>query len=175
MKLNIAAGQQPIPGFKGIDIAEGADIVHDLNVFPWPIKSNTVTEAVCSHYAEHIPHYRPEFNGVDGWWLFFDELSRIMKRNATATFTHPYVWNDRAFWDPTHVRFIHEMAYYYLDKQWRTSQGLDHYPVKCDFEVVTISAGLSDEMMAKNDQAQAYARMHYKNSVGDLTVIIRKR
>ena len=127
-KLDIACGQNKQAGFKGIDIRGDADIVHDLNVFPWPIKTSSVKEAFCSHYVEHIPHWRPGWER-DGWWLFFDELHRIMAKDATIQIHHPYVKNDRAFWDPTHDRYIHEVTWYYLSKQWREMQGLDHYDV----------------------------------------------
>jgi len=97
-KLDIASGQNTTPGFKGIDIAGDADIIHDLNEIPWPIKTNSVEEVVCSHYAEHIPHHRAGWER-DGWWRFFDELYRVMKKDATAQFVHPYAMSVRAFWD----------------------------------------------------------------------------
>lgn len=184
-KLNIAAGQRPMEGFKGIDIAAGADIQHDLFEFPWPIKTNSVEEVWCAHFVEHVPHWRPGWDR-DGWWLFFDELYRIMKAPvlgadeqitySTAQFIHPYVKHERAFWDPTHVRFIEWMSWYYLDAQWRVAQGLDHYPVECDFEVVTINAtGIADEYMTRNQEQQNYARNHYWNVVPDLQVILKRR
>ena len=167
-RLDIACGQNKQPGFKGIDIAGDADIVHDLNEIPWPIKANSVEEVFCSHYVEHIPHYRPGWDR-DGWWLFFDELYRVMKNGGTATFIHPYAQNSRAFWDPTHVRFIHETTWYYLHRDWRVGNGLDHYPVACNFEVVTIDAlGIADEYMARNQEQQNYARTHYWNVIPDL-------
>ena len=175
-KLDIACGQSKATGYKGIDISGDADITHDLFKFPWPIKKGSVTDIVCSHFVEHIPHYRPDWNGVDGWWMFFNELGRITKKGATLAFVHPYVRNDRAFWDPTHTRYIHEATWYYLDKQWRESQALDHYPVDVDFEVIAIELmGVSDEISSKSDQAQQYARNHYWNVGGDLRVILKKR
>lgn len=174
-KLDIACGQNKQAGYKGIDIAGDADIVHDLNETPWPIKTGCVTEAFCSHYVEHIPHYRPDWTR-DGWWMFFDELYRVMKKGGTARFIHPYVKADRAFWDPTHVRFIHETTWYYLDKEWRVAQALDHYDVSCDFEVVSIDAlGVTDEYISRNQETQMFQRNHYWNVMGDLNVLLKKR
>lgn len=174
-KLDIACGVHKQPGFKGIDIAGDADILWDLNEFPWPIKTGCVTEAFCSHYAEHIPHHRPGWTR-DGWWMFFDELQRVLKKGATARFIHPYVKSDRAFWDPTHVRFIHEQTWYYLDKEWREREGLDHYDVSCSFEVVSIDVlGVSDEYISKAQEVQNFQRAHYWNVFHDLNVLLRKR
>jgi hypothetical protein len=171
-KLDIACGLRKTKGFKGIDISGNADIVHDLNTFPWPIKTSSVQEAICSHYVEHIPHWRPGWDR-DGWWLFFDELHRIMAPDGRATILHPYVKSDRAFWDPTHVRFIHELTWYYLSAEWRQIQGLDHYDVGCDFEVVAITSDLQGDLGSKNHEHQNFARNHYWNANGDLQVILR--
>jgi hypothetical protein len=173
-RLDIACGQNKTPGFKGIDMSGDADITHDLFSYPWPIASNSVEEVVANHFVEHIPHYMPDWKGVDGWWMFFDELYRICKKGASVTLTHPFFRNDRAFWDPSHTRFISDANYWYLGKVWRETQGLDHYPVSCNFEIVTIDGGLDDEMMLRNEQAQAHARKYYWNAVGDLTVRLRK-
>ena len=130
-------------------------------------------EAFCSHYVEHIPHWRPGLE-KDGFWLFFEEVHRVLKAEATIEITHPYVKSDRAFWDPTHVRFIHEVTWYYLSQTWREMQGLDHYDTDCNFEIVTIEGtGLADELAARNHEAQAYARQHYWNTIPDLRVILK--
>jgi hypothetical protein len=173
-KLDIACGQNKQAGFKGIDIRGDADITHDLNVFPWPIKTSSVKEAFCSHYVEHIPHWMPGWER-DGWWLFFDELHRIMAKDATIQIHHPYVKNDRAFWDPTHVRYIHEVTWYYLSAEWRQMQGLDHYDVNCDFEVITINTDLQGDLGSRSQEVQGFQRNHYWNAVGDLAVLLKAK
>jgi hypothetical protein len=176
IRLDLACGQNKQEGFTGIDIAGNYDIKHDLMVTPWPIKANTIEETFCSHFVEHIPHFRPEFAGVDGWWVFFNELYRVSKPDAKHVFHHPYVKSDRAFWDPTHVRFIHEQTWYYLDRNWRESQGLDHYDAVCDFEVVVICGnGIADSIVTKHHEAQAFARNHYWNALADLQVELKAR
>lgn len=178
LKLDIACGQRKLQGFKGIDIApdSDADIVHDLMQFPWPIDTSSVKEASCSHFVEHIPHYRPEWKGVDGWWLFFDELWRVMKKGGIVNILHPYVMSGRAFWDPTHVRFIHEATWYYLDPEWRDMQKLDHYPTIANFEVLNINGnGLSDDHISRSAERQAMERNHYWNVVQDLAITLKAR
>lgn len=172
-KLDIACGKRKQPGFKGIDIAGDADIVWDLEETPWPIRTSAVREAHCAHYVEHIPHWRPGWER-DGWWRFFDELHRIMAPEGVVEIIHPYLMSPRAFWDPTHTRFIHEVTWYYLSKDWRELELLDHYPVHCNFEIVTIDAiGLDDGFMSRNMEQQAFSRTHYWNVIPDLRVLLK--
>ncbi len=175
VKLDIACGQRKAKGFKGIDLAGDADIVHDLFVFPWPIKDNSVTEVACNHFIEHVPHYRPEWP-KDGWWMFFEEIHRICKNGAPIHITHPYVKSDRAFWDPTHVRFIHDMTWQYLSKEWREAQGLDHYDTDCDFEVLpVVGTGIAQEFVGRSAETMAYNQSHLWNTVADLAVELKVR
>jgi SAM-dependent methyltransferase len=172
----LACGQNKQEGFTGIDIAGDADIFHDLLKTPWPIRKNTVDETFCSHFVEHIPHYRPEFKGVDGWWVFFNELYRVVKDGAKCVFVHPYAKHERAFWDPTHTRYLHETTWYYLDKNWREAQKLDHYHATCDFEVVLIqSNGLDADTANRSHEVQAYRRLYYWNVIPDLVVELKAR
>ena len=63
------------------------------------------------------------------------------------------------------------MTWYYLNHEWRETQGLDHYPVACDFEVVTINdrpAGTTSPPATTS--TQNFARNHYWNAVPDLGV-----
>ena len=177
IKLDIACGKRKQEGHVGIDIApdSDADIKHDLTVYPWPVEDASVKEAFCSHYVEHIPH-QVDGSSADGWWLFWDEVHRVMRKGAQIKVHHPYVRSDRAFWDPTHTRYIHEMTWYYLDANWRKEQGLDHYPSSADFEVVVINGiGVPDAVVNRSVEQQEYMRAHYWNCVPDLEVILRKR
>lgn len=172
MKLDLGAGQNPTPGFKSVDIAQGADYVVDLFEFPWPFKARSVNEITTNHLVEHIPH-RIEGHKKDGFLLFFDECYRILKRNGTIKITCPYVKNDRAFWDPTHTRYIHETNFSYLNKEWREFQQLDHYPVECNFEIVVISAAQNDSFLQRTPEAQQFANTHYWNALSDLYVELK--
>ena len=49
--LDIACGANKQPGYVGLDIQQlpGVDIVHDLNVHPWPLPDECVLRAIASH------------------------------------------------------------------------------------------------------------------------------
>jgi predicted SAM-dependent methyltransferase len=166
MLLDIACGQNKREGFVGIDIAnvEGVDIVHDLNVYPWPIEDNSVDEVWCSHYIEHVPDL----------FKFIDEIYRIMKIGAKATFISPYYSSVRAWQDPTHVRAISEWTYYYFNQQWREVNKLTHYPVKADFDIVNFGHAWNQNWVNRSQDAKAFALQHYINVVDDIWGIIQK-
>lgn len=55
MKLEIGGGACPNgDGWVNIDLADGADVHHDLNVFPWPFADDSVSAIYSSHCLEHL-------------------------------------------------------------------------------------------------------------------------
>jgi hypothetical protein len=174
-KLDIACGSRVTPGYTGIDIAADADIAWDLWQFPWPIKTGSVREVQINHWLEHIPHYRPEWGARDGWFLFWEEVHRITRKGALIHVVSPHSRNDRAFWDPTHVRFLQPVNFYYINQEWLATNLLSHYTA-CDFEVVVMSyQGEADDIASRADEAKTYAHAHYWNSLGDLVVELKRR
>lgn len=178
LRLDLGSGQNCTEGFEGVDIkpCEGVKHVTDLFSAPWPFKTNSVGETTCSHVVEHIPHYRPEYGGIDGWWVFFNELYRVCAPEAKCVFSHPFAQHERAFWDPTHTRYIPATTWYYLDKQWRESQRLDHYDAACDFEVVIIQGvGIDATVTTRSHEVQEEWRRSRWNIIPDLWVELKVR
>ena len=185
--LDVACGLNKKEGFIGIDYvkAKGVDIVHDLNKYPWPIKSNSVDQIHCSHYIEHLPHEVKGYPNKDGWFLFFDEINRILKKpefspespnvpiSGFADFFAPYYSSMRAWWDPTHRRAISEMSFQYLNKNWRDINKLDHYHVDSDFNF-SYGYSLNGSFSQKNEELRAFAVRHYNNVVDDINVRLWK-
>ena len=176
LKLDLGAGQNPTPGFESVDMNADADHQVNLFAFPWPFEDNSVREIVSNHLVEHIPHYLPEYGMRDGWDLFWAEVYRICRKNAKLTITHPYSKHDRADWDPTHTRRIHDVTWYYLDKNWREAQGLAHYFADYDFEVVLIQGtGIDQDTQLRSHEVQAERRNYYWNIIPDLVVTLKAR
>jgi len=99
------------PLWTGMDVRAlpGVDIVHDLERFPWPLPSNSVSTARMSHVLEHI---KP--------WLtiqLFDELWRVLKPEAIIHIACPYGVSSRFVQDPTHCNPVSEVTFYYFDPQ----------------------------------------------------------
>lgn len=105
MKLNLGCGSRPRQGFVNVDTykQDGVDIVHDLDVFPWPWKDNTVEFIEAFDIYEHV-RYPLEFMG---------ECWRILQVGGTL-YIHTAHWKNRSsFNDPTHRRFLTENSFDY--------------------------------------------------------------
>ncbi len=166
VKLDIACGQTRPEGWTGIDIAPGenVDIVADLEVFPWPIESESVDEARCSHFIEHTKDLLK----------FFDEVYRILKPGGKCQVIAPYYNSIRAWQDPTHTRAISEHTFLYANKKWREDNKLNHYPVSCDFDF-TFGYNIDPYWANRHEEARAFAIKHYTNVVHDIQVTLVKR
>ena len=182
-RLDIACGQQLQTGWMGLDIADGLIapdgakyIHHDVLSFPWPIENNSIYEARCSHFVEHIPHQLDGSSKTrNGLVLFMEELYRVMMPQGIVTIMAPYYSSQRAWQDPTHVRGITENTFKYFDKQWLESLGMGHYGINTDFEVLTTKMILDPEYESRNEAAKQNAIKHFINVVLDIHIVLRKR
>jgi hypothetical protein len=165
-KLDIGCGNNKHEGFTGIDLSPipGVDIVHDLDVFPWPIEDDCVEEAIAYHYVEHTKDLIK----------FMNELYRIMKTGAVATITSPYYNSVRAWQDPTHTRAISEKTFMYFNKAWRQQSNIEHYPIYCDFEP-TFEFIFFKNWIDKSPEERIFAIQHYTNVVADVKATLVKR
>lgn len=172
-KLDIACGQTKPEGWLGIDICktDQADIVHDLTVTPWPIESESIDEARCSHFFEHM-------DGPERI-RFMNELHRILKPGRGCIFITPYGY-DRQVQDPTHKwPPVVDATYLYFDQQWLKANGLSHYiemlDIRCDFQVMPLNASLAPEFQSRSDAFKIMAVKQYRNAAYDLVVQVVKR
>lgn len=176
IKLDLGCGQNPTLGFKGVDLWSGADIVHDLTVFPYPFADNSVDEIVCNHFVEHIDG--------DTFIKFMDECYRILKPSNTTIHNSPtsgimricspYYTSIRCWQDPTHKQAISEAKFLYFNKGWRDQNKLDHYPIKSDFDY-SFGFNFNPPWHTKSDEVKQFAVTHYVNVISDINVVLAKR
>ena len=166
LKLDLGCGQSKREGFVGVDRLplEGVDQVVDLDVYPWPWANDSVAELHCSHFVEHVRDLV----------AFANELGRILVSGGTALIIAPYYTSMRAWQDPTHVRAISEASFLYWNKDWRTANKLDHYPITCDFDFHYAYA-LAPELTTRSQEYRDYAIKHLWNAVQDLHVTLTRR
>lgn len=96
--LDIGCGNAKAPGALGIDSNPGtqADVVHDLNVFPWPLDSDAFDRVVCSHIVEHVADLMK----------FMEEAHRVSRAGARIEIVTPHFSSRFSYTDPTHVRHL---------------------------------------------------------------------
>lgn len=111
IRLDIGCGANKQPNFVGMDIQDlpGVDIIHDLEIYPWPIPDERVIVAVCHHVLEHI---NPHKGGVI---RFMNEVWRILKPDAKIAITMPHGASDGYLQDPTHCNAMNENSFWYFD------------------------------------------------------------
>lgn len=166
IKLDIACGQNKQKDYIGIDIVNipGVDIVHDLEMYPWPIESESCEEVKISHYIEHTKDLIK----------FMEEIYRILKPSGKCMINAPYYTSIRCWQDPTHVRAISEATFLYFNKEWRTVNKLEHYPITCDFDY-QYGYQMTQDWASRNEAARNFAIRHYWNVVQDIQISLTKK
>ncbi len=92
--LDVGCGNNKTPGAIGIDANPDtqADVIHDLNRYPYPFPASEFDLIYCRHIIEHL----------DDVVAFIEELYRIAVPNATIHIVTPHFTNRFSYTDPTH-------------------------------------------------------------------------
>jgi SAM-dependent methyltransferase len=92
--LDIGCGSAKFPGAVGLDISADtdADVVHDLDSFPYPIADGSFDQILMQDVIEHVA--QPI--------RVFEELHRIARPGARIQLRTPHFSSVLAYGDPTH-------------------------------------------------------------------------
>jgi SAM-dependent methyltransferase len=175
VKLNLGSGRRPLPGFVNIDNQPVArpDVLHDLEIFPWPFEDAEAEEVVASHVLEHIH----DMLGV------MKELYRVMAPDTLLRIYVPHHLSDGFFGDPTHVRpitlaqlelFSRRKCEEFRAKDWPNTPLAEYLGV--DFEVTDISFDLMPAWAAKglDKRTLDFAMTHYFNVINEVRFVLRR-
>lgn len=105
LMLNLGCGSMPEDGYVNVDIwpQPGVDVVHNLDVFPWPWEDGSVERIISVDVYEHVDH-PIEFMG---------ECYRILEPGGIL-YIHTAYWKARSsYTDPTHKRYLTESSFDY--------------------------------------------------------------
>ncbi|MFA5358766.1 MAG: methyltransferase domain-containing protein [Patescibacteria group bacterium] len=122
-KINFGCGHKHLSGFINVDNnpnVKEADVVHDLNIFPYPFADSSVNEVIMDHVLEHL----------DDPIRVIEELYRISADGAMLYIKTPHF---SCNWlHPGHKNGISTMLFSYF-----VHDGDDYYG-DCYFEVKKI-------------------------------------
>jgi len=105
-KLNLGSGNNYLDGFVNIDnnIHSKADVIHDLNIYPYPFRDNEFSEILASHIIEHL----------DDPLDFLQEIYRLSANGAKLIIKCPHF---SCNWlHPRHKSAISTKLFSFLDK-----------------------------------------------------------
>ena len=104
--LDLGCGNKKREGEIGLDFNDrtAADVVHNLNSFPYPFEDSYFDEVYIDNCLEHLAEPI----------RVMEEVYRILKKNARIKVIVPYFRSLWAFIDPTHLHFftVDSFAYY---------------------------------------------------------------
>jgi SAM-dependent methyltransferase len=105
--LNLGCGRKHRPGAINLDRtpASSPDIVHDLDVRPWPFADDRFVQVYAFDVIEHLHDIVSAF----------EELHRICRDGAAIEITVPHFSSANAFTDPTHRHFFSRFSFDYFD------------------------------------------------------------
>ncbi|OGW07965.1 MAG: hypothetical protein A2W75_00495 [Nitrospinae bacterium RIFCSPLOWO2_12_39_15] len=92
--LDLGCGKKKCENSIGIDISpkSKADVIHDLNNFPYPFPDNEFDKVICLDILEHL----------DNIVKVMEEIYRICKSGAEVSIRVPHFSSTHAYGDPTH-------------------------------------------------------------------------
>lgn len=137
---NIGCGHLTYHNATNVDAVNlpGVDIVHDLDVFPWPFTDGVLDEVWASQVFEHVADPI----------AFMRECWRVLRPGGLLHIATPHYLSENAHTDPTHRRFCTERTWDY----WCVSTDLhaqfgDQYAAGCTFDKEGVSRQGDDLMV----------------------------
>ena len=104
--LDVGCGIKKFPGSTGIDrnTDTAADIIWDLDQFPWPVEPNSYDEARLIHVIEHVGDVIATM----------EELHRILKPGGQIILETPHYTDFSSWCDPTHRWHLNSFSFRYF-------------------------------------------------------------
>lgn len=156
-RLNIGCGKDYREGWLNVDLSPRvkADRYFDAFTFPWKLPSSHFEEVVVSHLVEHIPHDVKGNTGA-GFFVFFEEIYRILKLGGRVIVKVPYWKHANAIIDPTHTRVVHAKSFDFFSPDHPK-----HYQTKANFL-------MSSSKTLREDRIGRYLKSHFGLAVSGL-------
>jgi SAM-dependent methyltransferase len=104
--LNLGCGLKKVEGALNVDLCPDVapDLVHDLNLIPWPFNDSQFSEVLAYDVLEHC----------DDVIAALDEIHRICRNGSVVRITVPHFSCANAFTDPTHRHYFGWSSFHYV-------------------------------------------------------------
>jgi len=129
--LDLGCGKKKRPGALGVDNStrHDADIIHNLNEFPYPFKENSFGVVYMDNILEHL----------DAPIEVMCEVNRIVKVGGIVKVIVPYFRSPWAYIDPTHKHFFTVDSFAYYDPSHPIRKRYDYVDVKFKIEKIVFN------------------------------------
>lgn len=111
--LNLGAGRdRSMPDAVTVDrvAATNPDVVHDLDVYPWPFETDSFDQIICRDVIEHLADVVRAM----------EEMHRITRPGGRIHIVTPHYSCANSYTDPTHRRHLgyYSFDYFTGENQW---------------------------------------------------------
>jgi SAM-dependent methyltransferase len=139
--LDLGCGTRKRPGAVGVDVSDrtDADVVHDLNTFPYPFEDESFDEVFLDNTLEHL----------DDVVRVIEEVHRLCRPGGRVTIIVPFFRSMWACIDPTHKHFFTVGSFDYFDPGHPTSARYPYSSVRFKCEQVVFNETLSNSWPKK--------------------------
>jgi predicted SAM-dependent methyltransferase len=168
--VDLGCGNRKLEGAISVDInpLRNPDIVHDLDVFPYPFESNSVDKVYMSHSLEHT---------VDVCKVV-DEAWRMLKVGGILHVIVPHFSSRIAYGDPTHKHYFSTETFNYFTNHFDIVSRKLHWNFK-NRNAYSIIAIVGDVIFTGLASiSQKYCEriwLYYVGGFDEIEVVLKKR
>ena len=139
--LDLGCGKKKRAGSIGVDWSDrhGPDVVHDLNVFPYPFENSVFDEIYIDNTLEHL----------DDLIRVMEEIYRLCKPGGLVKVIVPYFRSVWACVDPTHKHFFTVNSLAYFDPDHIICQRYDYSSARFKQENIVFNETLQNRWTKK--------------------------
>lgn len=171
--IDLGCGKKKRAGAIGVDYSDrhDADIIHNLNSFPYPLLDSDFDEVYLDNVLEHL----------DDPMRVMEEVHRICKLGGQVKVIVPYFRSLWAFIDPTHQHFFTVDSFAYYDPDHIICKRYDYVKTRFKVERVvfneTLPNGWAKKILIKLANKWPNRYEYYLSHIlplDDITYYLRK-
>lgn len=171
--LDLGCGKKKRPGAIGVDFNDrmNVDVVHDLNIFPYPFEDERFEQIYLDNTLEHL----------DNVISVMEEVHRICIFGGQVKVIVPYFRSIWACIDPTHRHFFTVDSMAYFDPRHSIAQRYDYTEAKFHIEKIVFNETLENSWFKRcvlklaNKYPNRYERyLSHFYPLDDITYYLKK-